>query len=116
MAVRITGGFLKDNSKPPRQTQICRGGQIFYKAFDHLQGKHYLVRDNSPPETRYDIPLWHRIQEPEAMSVLLISFTMVALGIRILWERGRRASFGCFPLSRRRNCCPGRPLLPAAPL
>ena len=69
-----------------------------------IQGKHYLVRDNSPPETRYDIPLWHRIQEPEAMSVLIISFTMVALGIRILWERGLDSP-GSRKRTRRHDWC-----------
>lgn len=48
------------------------------------------------PVLRREVPLWQRIMEPDAMSMMLLSFTLIAMGIRVLWNSGndRRGGIG----------------------
>lgn len=41
----------------------------------------------SQPQERAAVPLWHRILEPDIMSMLLISASLLIAAFRILWER-----------------------------
>lgn len=45
------------------------------------------VRISQPQERAAAVPLWHRILEPDIMSMLLISASLLIAAFRILWER-----------------------------
>lgn len=44
----------------------------------------------SAPALRREVPLWRRITEPDAMTMLIISLILIVMGLRILWEDGGR--------------------------
>lgn len=48
----------------------------------------------SQPQERTAVPLWHRILEPDIMSMLLISASLLIAAFRILWEREEESKKG----------------------
>lgn len=52
-----------------------------------LQGKQ-LVQGEPAPALRREVPLWRRVLEPDAMSMMIIAVVLLTMGIRILWEEG----------------------------
>ena len=41
---------------------------------------------SSTPALRQEVPLWRRVTEPDAMTMMIISLILIVMGFRVLWE------------------------------
>jgi len=85
-----SGGSSSPHTSTPQKTPSKAGqkGQEPSQEDQTPQEEKPLTPERPAPELRWEVPLWRRVLEPDAMSMMIIAMTLVVMGIRVLWEEG----------------------------
>lgn len=93
----LSGGSSAASSKSQSQQKSSSGQKKQGEASPEEvpEGSEEAARTvAATPVTRRETPLWQRIMEPDAISMMTVSFTLIAVGVRVLWDSGNQGGFG----------------------
>lgn len=84
-----SGGSSSSKSQPQRKA--AAGGQTDAADGDPPEAVQESTKTvQVPAATRREVPLWRRVTEPDAVTMIIISITLMVMGVRVLLENSGR--------------------------